>query len=56
MRNVLYRLEDYFESLAEERAGRLMRRPALLMSFACAILGDALGAPVGRSSPFPSHH
>ncbi len=37
--------------LAEERAGRLMRRPAPLMSFTCAILGDALGVPIGRSSP-----
>ena len=55
MRNVLYSLEDYFESLAEERTGRFTRRPALLVSFACAILGDALGARMGRPTLFPSH-
>jgi hypothetical protein len=55
MRNFLYSLEDYFEALAEEHAGRFMRRPAQLMSFTCAILGDAIGACVDRASLFPSH-
>jgi hypothetical protein len=55
MRNLLYSLEDYFEALAEEHAGRLMRRPAQLMSFTCAILGDAIGARADRASLFPSH-
>lgn len=55
MRNFLYSLEDYFEALAEEHRGRLMRRPAQLMSFTCAILGDAIGACVDRASLFPSH-
>lgn len=56
MRSVLYNLEDYFEALAEERAGRLTRRLALLMSCACAILGDAIDARMGWSALFPSHH
>jgi hypothetical protein len=55
MRNFLYSLEDYFEALAEEHEGRLMRRLAQLMSFTCAILGDAIGNRADRASLFPSH-
>jgi hypothetical protein len=54
MRSVLYSLEDYFEALAEERKGPLTRAPALLLSFVCAVLGDALGARIGRPTLFPS--
>jgi hypothetical protein len=43
MRNALYSLEDYFEALAKQRLGRLMRPAALFASFICAVLGDALG-------------
>ena len=42
MRNALYYLEDHFEALAEKHGNTLTRSVALVVSFVCASLGDAL--------------
>jgi hypothetical protein len=42
MRNTLYYLEDHFEALAGKRRSTLTRSVALIASFVCASLGDAL--------------